>query len=194
MDGTLKRYEECDEYWKISGLNLSTQVLTAASTQFVSLIVLLRLLMVRRPMSFERLHEAISRIGCKIVWAFSLLIPTITFVVSFYDQYIFSTIVAIQAQGLCTVPILLTIVMYGILICSLEPQTGAADATAIRMAALVKMTHGIVIGLIVCNVPGIAFVAYLSTMQKQGKLDAVFQSDTAVRIISSVPILNCKCL
>ena len=83
-------------------------------------------------------------------------------------------------MGLLILPVLLTVTMYIMLLCTLNPQATAGDATSIQMAVLSKMTHGIVIGLVVCNVPGLAFMAYLNAMLKQGRMDDLFKSNTAV--------------
>ena len=184
LDGTLQRYRDDHEVYRIKGTIVPIFVFTSSSSFFVALIVLLRLLMVKRPMSYERTHERVSRIGCIVIWVMSLALPSISFVISlpyFYNPKIYSIANLIESQALLTAPILLTVAIYVMLLCTLRPDTTAGDTTSIRMKALVKMTHGIVIGLVVCNVPGLAYLAYLTTMLNKGKLDdEIFKSNISV--------------
>ena len=153
--------------------------------------------MVTHPMTYESIHKAMSRIGCILIWVVSFLLPTIAFILSLpdlYDPNMYSTVVAIEVHALLTVPILLTVLIYVVLLCTVHRHAAAnkrtSNATSIRMRALAKMTHGIVIGLIVCNVPGLIFFAYFTKMIEAGKINDVFKSIPAVRIVSQVPILN----
>ena len=45
------------------------------------------------------------------------------------------------------------------LMCTLDPQTAASSGTGTQMRQLVKMTYGVVIGLLVFNVPGFFYAA-----------------------------------
>ena len=139
----------------------------------------------------------ISHIGCIVIWSLSLLLPAITFIISlpyFYDPHLYNVFHILDAQVLMTAPILLTLAMYGTLLCTLNQQTTANSTnaeTSNQMKGLAKMTHGIVIGLVVCNVPGLAFMIYLGTVAQQGKMEAFFKSNIAVWINIQKSTFNC---
>ena len=190
LDGTLEKYRLCNERWRITGMNFFTHVFTGSGSLLVCLIVLLRLLMVRKPTNYEGIHESMSRTGCILIWVVSLLLPTIAFVLSLpdiYDPDIFNTMVNIEVHALLTVPILLTVLIYAVLLWTVHRHAGTesrvSNATRIRMRAFAKMTHGIVIGLIVCNVPGLMFFAYFTKMIEEGKTNDVYKSLLAVRTV-----------
>ena len=180
MNGTLATYRACEEVWRIAGLVWPYIWLRGTSTLLVTLIVLLRVLMVIQPLNYQDVHKAISRIGCIVAWVVSLLVSSTYFIVSLpglYDLNIYNTFVGIVNHGLGTAPILLTVLLYAILLCSLNPQAN-------RLAkSFAKMTHGIVIGLIVCNIPGLIYISYVGAMLRKGNSDDIFTSNTAVRIV-----------
>ena len=163
-DGTLEKNRICDETWRNVGMLLPATTFGSTSSYLVALIVLLRLLMIKQPMSYESVHEAVTRICCISIWVLVLLICSITFIVSLpsiVDRNIYSAFEAIEHYGLLFAPILLTVIIYIMLLCTLDPQTAAGGATGIRMRALAKMTYGVIIGLIVCNVPGLLYMVIM---------------------------------
>ena len=60
-------------------------------------------------------------------------------------------------QLLGTVPLLSTMTIYAILLCTLKQKNTFNEATNRRMEPLEKMTHGIIFALVVLNVPGALF-------------------------------------
>ena len=119
MDGTLDKYIDCGEVWRMSGMGLPLAVVGATSTLFVTLIVLLRLIMVTRPMNYRSVHKKVSRIGCIVIWVVSLLIPSIEFILSLpqiYDVNAFRAFSTFR-NAYFTVPVPLTILIYAILLC-----------------------------------------------------------------------------
>ena len=193
MDGRLAKYRGCDQVWIIAGISVPVNAFGASSSYLVALIVLLRLLMIKRPMNFQSSHKSVSRIGCIVIWVVSLLIPLTKFIVSLpvlYNAIIVDIFSAIQNYGLITAPILLTALLYGMLLCYLKTQRRAHRNTSLdyqndqqiirRMKALAKMTHGVVAGLIVCNVPGLIYNAYFGYMIGRGRGDDIFKSTISV--------------
>ena len=179
----MDKYRYCDEVWRIAGIGSPTVALGASSSYLVALIVLLRLLMIQQPMNYGTAHKTVSRFGYILSWVLSLLVPSVKFIVSFpslYDVNIYNTFVAIETYGLMTAPIILTILLYAVLLCFLNQQVALSDAVISRMKALAKMTHGVVAGLIVCNVPGLLIMAYLSSRLGQGRSEDLFASNTVV--------------
>ena len=186
IDGTLAKYRECGEIWRAAGMVTPSYVFGATSSYLVALIVLLRLLMVKRPMSYQSIHKSVSRIGCIVIWVFSLLVSSVYFIVHlpFFDASVREILNAIQNYGLLTTPILLTVVLYVMLICFLKTRTAAGviwhEANIKRLKALAKMTHGVVAGLIICNVPGLMYNAYIAAMIRRGRGDDIFKSNISV--------------
>ena len=166
MDGTLAKNRHCDELWRNIGVIGPSIAFGSIGSYLVALIVLLRFLMIKRPMSYGSVHEAVSRIGCITIWVLVFLISSIKFIVSLpstFNRNIFNAVEGIESYGLLIAPILLTVIIYVMLLCTLNPQTAAGSATGIRMRELVKMTYGVVIGLIVCNVPALLYTTIMRT-------------------------------
>ena len=161
--------------------------LTGTSGLLVSLIVLLRLLMLKLPLSYRSVHKQVSGIACIVAWVLPLLLSSITFIGAlppFYDVNVYNTFVTITNQLLVTFPILLTVLLYVMLMCSLNQQTSNNEGTMTQMKALASMTRGVVVGLLICNVPGLLYLAYLINMQSKGRSDEFFTSNVAVRIVN----------
>ena len=95
---------------------------------------------------------------------------------SVYDENAYIIANGIQFHVIYTLPIIATVIMYGILLYTLKKKTDVSEATSMRLKSMSKMTQGVVVGLIVCNVPLILWVQYWIVMLKQGNSDAVFKS------------------
>ena len=183
MDGRLDKYRDCNQVWIIAGISVPANALGSSSSYLVALIVLLRLQMIRNPFSYASTHKGISIAGCIIIWFLSILVPSLQVVVSFpslYDVTVYNTFVAIDTYGLLTAPIVLTLLVYVILQYSIKQQVAINDAGKRKIKSLAKMTHGIVAGLIVCNVPGLLIMAYLTSRLDQGTSEELFESNSAV--------------
>ena len=179
INGMHDKYRECGEVWRLAGMAWPGWSLSGTSSSLVALIVLLRLIMVKRPMSYRSIHKAVSRIGCIFVWMFPVLVSSTKFILSLpplYDVNVFRPFVMVENFVIVMAPILLTVFLYIILLCSLNPQSAITEGTITRMKALAKMTRGVVVGLIVCNVPGLAYWSYLVYTIWRGKSDEVFTS------------------
>ena len=190
------KYRECDQVWRLAGMAWPGNSLCGTSSLLVALIVLLRLLMVKQPTNYRSIHKAASRIGCIFVWVFPLGVSSIKFIISLpplYDANIYRPFLVIENFTIVTAPILLTVLLYAILLCSLNPQSSMNQATIARVNALAKMTRGVVVGLLVCNVPGLLHLAHVLTMIGRGK-KGVLTSNTVVRTASSFTIFDYKCL
>ena len=159
-----------------------TFVFGSSSRYFVVLIVLLRLVTVKWPMNYESIHQKVTHIGCIIVWAFSLLVPSIVLILyspSLVHRKVSGLSYLILIQLSATVPTLLTISIYVTLLYTLKKSTAASKETSKRIKLLAKMTHGIVVAMVVFSLPGIAAMQYFATMLKKGI--NVFESDSGVR-------------
>ena len=166
MDGRLEKNLICNEQWR--NILTAAPLMASASTSsyFVALIVLLRFLMIKHPMNFESVHEKVTRIGCVTIWTMVLVICSIKVILSLpstFDRNAYNAVISIEHYGLVAAPLLLTVIIYVMLLCTLDPQTAAGSATGTRMRELVKMTYGIVLGLIVFNVPGLLYTVIITT-------------------------------
>ena len=180
MDGRLEKNWICNDQWRNTLTIAPVMASASTSSYFVALIVLLRLLMIKRPMDFEDVHKVVTRIGCITIWVVVLLICLITFLVSLpsvSDRNVHIAFIAIEQYGLLGAPILLTVIFYVMLLCTLDPQTAASSGTGEKMRELVKMTYGVVIGLLVFNVPGLLYT--VAVVAQEYETD----SNIAVRII-----------
>ena len=133
--------------------------------------------MVIHPLSYQHVHILTSRICCIVAWVVPLFMSSTYFVVSLpglYDLDTYITFVTIGKHGLVTAPFLLTVLLYAILLCSLNQEAN------LLVKSFAKMTHGIVIGLIVCNVPGLITMGYLSSRLVNGRSEHLFESTTVV--------------
>ena len=162
-------------------------VFGCTSAYLIVLIVLLRLLSIKRPMKFDTAHKQISRIGCPIIWAYSLIAPTIVVALStcsFFDPR--AAFLAVYQIG-GTIPDLLTIIIQTILLWTLRKTTTLSDEVDRRIKLMEKMITGMVIALIIFNVPGhivYYFNAYYlnerrKTLAMEGKNDT-FEADVRV--------------
>ena len=162
----------------------------ATSSYLVALIVLLRLIAIKRPTSYQDVHRTVSLSGSIIIWVFSLLLSSVFFIVHLspfvYEASVAKTVFTlIASHGLLTAPIIITVLLYVVLLCSLKAQTAnqkvtTHPSTIKHMKAMAKMIHGVVAGLLVCNVPNLLYNAYVVTMIAQGRRDDIYSSNVLV--------------
>ena len=183
MHGRRDKYEVCDQAWIITGISFPSWVFAASSSYFVALVVLLRLMMIRKPLSFEGTHKTVSIAGCIFIWVLSILVPSVQLIVSFpflFDVDVYNTFIAIQTYGLLVAPITLTVFLYVMLQCSIKQRVALSDVATPQLKALSKMTHGIVAGLIICNVPALLLMRYVSSRLGKETYEDVLESSTLV--------------
>ena len=181
MDGTLEKNRSCEEIWRNVAIAIPGIVFCSTSNYLVALIVLLRLLTIKQPIGYKSLHEKVSRIGCMTIWASIFLFCSIWFILSLpstFNPTVYNVIDNIKNIGLLVAPVILTVIFYAVLLCTLDPKTAACGATAKQMKELAKMTYGVVIGLLVCNVPGLLYLIIMITMHYD------MQSNTSVWTVS----------
>ena len=190
MNGTLEKNRICNQQWRNTLTIAPLMASASTSSYFVALIVLLRFLMIKRPMYFEDVHKVVTRVGCITIWVVVLLICFITFLVSLpsvSDRSVYRILnTYIENIGLLGAPMLLTVIFYAMLLCTLNPETAVSSATSVQMRELVKMTYGIVIGLLVFNVPGLIYTAIM------GFSGFDMKSSTAVIFLTRQPFKNIR--
>ena len=153
-------------------------VLQGASCYLVALIVLLRLLSLKQTSgtTLERLSNVISI----SIWITLLLISSIGFGLSFVHHKTFVIYRGIAFHIFFSLPILSTIIMYGVLLYKLKQETRTIS-TQLRdlridtstdniYTSTAKLTKGVVICMLVCNVPFILWMQYLGVKYQKGGL------------------------
>ena len=137
-------------------------------------------------MSFETSHIKYGRIGSATILGYCLLIPSFTFVLtapSIYDQQLYTLANMIQFHLIYTIPITGTLIMYGLLIYALKKKKRVSEAVNLRLKAMARMTQGIVIGLVVCNVPLILWTQVYLVKMMQCKKEEFINSGFGVKNI-----------
>ena len=162
MDGTVLNNRECNEYWRNYGAMFPFMALGGSSSYFVTLIVLLRLFTITKPLGYEAAHKKISRIACPIIWTLSLLLPLVVLIFSLpsvFDPGVFYIVMMGSMQILGAVPMVSTLIIYGILLYTLKKskRVSLTATTSKRMKSLERMTHGIIAALVLLNGPGALF-------------------------------------
>ena len=179
----MARIRRANENWRLTGLLLPGTVLTSSSCFFAALIVIHRLLVVKKPLSYYTAHDKIGHIGSILIWSFSLLVnlcPLIVSIPSNFEIPLYGNthIWAIRISH--SFPILLTLIMYGLLLRALKQETNADDSMNMIKENLAKMIRGVVLFVVICNVPYVAWFEYLIAMLNQGRTDEIFNTNIGV--------------
>ena len=181
----MQKFRQTGESWRIYGLTYPTFVFSSASSFLVLLIVLLRYLAIKNPMSFESSHIKYGKIGSAMIFSFCFIVPSITFVLtapSIYDQKLYTVFNMIVFHIIYTIPITGTLIMYGMLIYALRNKKHVAETTAMRLKSMANMSQGIVIGLVVCNVPLILWTQVYLVKMMQCKKEEFINSAFGVKV------------
>ena len=161
----MEEVREAGGTWRISGLLFPGQLLIASSCYFVALVVLLRLLAITQPIGYDTLHQKIGIIGSIAIWVFSLLLNLIPMIISlppYFEGSLYNS-AHLWVFRLCSsVPVLLTLFLYGLLLYKVKQIGGGHDTSTSQLvkrqlAQMANMIQGIVIWVVICNVPYIAW-------------------------------------
>ena len=174
---------KANENWRLAAIHVPGTVLTSSSCFFVALIVFLRILVVKQPLTYDDAHEKIGRIGSIAIWSFALLVNLCPLIVSLppifdISKYGIAYVWTIRVS--LSLPILLTLIMYGMLLYTLKQAKGVADLTNMAKRSVAKMIHGVVVSVVICNVPYVAWLEHLCSLQFSSE---VFNTNSGVHII-----------
>ena len=139
-----------------------------ASCYFVALIVFLRMAMVRNPTKFRAFHKKITMPSCILIW---ILVVALCFFPTAYlqshvinDNYIDSILVIMRLHTGVTLPISFAILINVYLSLYLKqsktPTNNLSRNEQNNKVSFQKLINGLVIWLIVCNAPFIAWLHY----------------------------------
>ena len=150
-------------------------------------------------MNYTTKHERIERIGRITIWVVSVIIPALIFLLSlpyFYDVDLWVGCRIVGFHALFTLPILSTIVMYFMLVYTLKKKmekteitnviTNTCNNTRNQMKNMTRMTRGVVICLLICNLPMMAWAQWWGLMLQKGTEEAmkeVFGTHFGVHIL-----------
>ena len=163
-------------------------VLQGSSSYLVGLIVLLRLLSVKHPMTFSTTHKKLSNVISISIWTSVSLSSVVMLIFSF----LFHKLNAIQKHTYLIVggiayfinfslPILSTITMYGALLYTLGQKKGTISVLLQETKkSTAKLTKWVVICLLVCNIPWILWTFYMGLKYPSGGPSNVFDTTFGV--------------
>ena len=171
-DKTLKAFAMANppEHWKTAIIRFFFFTFQCSSCYFVFLVVILRLCIVTNPMDFVTLHRKITRASCIIIWLFMIainLLPIFCSAQAISGEYDGDRKVASYISVLhigITTPLVLTTLVNAYLRFALgkleAPLDNFTKREAKKSAAFKKLINGLVVWLIICNAPYIAWYHY----------------------------------
>ena len=174
-DGNCNRYYY--DHWKIQALNLVPFTLSSASCLHVTLLVLLRLLAVAKPLKYKDIDKQPSHAPIFIIW---LLASCVCLIPVFTERFVQGSCLIVHLNrilvlhGLQTIPIICTVLLYiGLIRTIRKTRHGGVLSISERRCSTVmndvlnkqmKMITGIVISLIVCYLPYLLWLEYCNSM------------------------------
>ena len=116
--------KKANENWRLAVIHVPGTILTSYSCFFVALIVFLRVLVVKQPLTYKDAHKKIGRIGSIVIWSFALLVnlcPLIVALPPLFNISLYGITFVWTIRVSLSLPILLTLIMYGMLLYALKP-------------------------------------------------------------------------
>lgn len=168
------------KHWKIAVLRAFYVTFHIASCFFVFLIVLLRTGVVRDPLQ-EKNHDKTIKGACVIIWCLSItlnLFPILSAILVYFDKDM-SLIPMVNCYKIVlhvglTLPIVLTIlanICLGLFMRKMKHSSENSLGKRINFAAMQKLSNGLAIWLIICNVSYIAWQHWsMDLYTRTGKL------------------------
>ena len=153
----------------------------------MALIVFLRLLAAKRPLNYQNLHEKIGTVGSIIIWVVPVVVNTpilITTLPGLYEIKVVGITSITLFHVTHTAPIFATIIIYALLVYTLKQTHGDSEASITMKKSMAKMIQGIVVCLVVLNVPYIVWVQHISVLLFQDRIGEAFTTSSGV---------NCLC-
>ena len=163
-------------------------VLQGSSCYLVALIVFLRLLAVKHPVTYSTTHKRLSNIISVTIWIALSLIASVSLMSNVFfnelkaiEEHTYLTIQGIAFTICFSLPILSTIIMYGVLLYNLRQKTGTTSAKLHKTKkATARLTKGVVTCLLVCNLPWVIWIQYTAIKYPRGFAANVFDTTFGV--------------
>ena len=188
FDGTSEEFKRAGKQWKVDAILFPVYVLQGSSCYLVGLVVLLRLLSVKHPMTFSTTHKKLSKVISVTIW----IALSVIFAVMLILSFLYHKLNAIQEQAYVIVgiiafhiyfslPILSTIVMYGALLYTVGQKKGTISTQLQETKkSTAYLTKWVVICLLVCNIPWMLWVFYVGLKYPSGGAANVFDTTFGV--------------
>ena len=155
------------EDWRIDLLRCVPRVLETSSCLHVTLLVFLRLLAIKKPLSYGEIHDKLRRISIIIIWIASITIQLVALIILIFEQgeaYLYYKDVTLHIFH--TFPVICIIIMYTLLIWTLEKKKRQIKDSRISMKQesinkkMTLLVQRVVLVLIICYVPFLAWRQY----------------------------------
>ena len=172
LTGLHKTLRNNGEQWKINVASLFSYIFQYTSCYLVLLIVGLRLSIVKNPIDFDSFHKKITKWACMFIWVFALGLNALCSFVPPSNpkdpENVAENILTfenIRCHVGVTLPIFFSILVIVYLRIYLERSAFSARNELNKKeqktkTSFQKLINGLVIWLIVCNVPFIAWYHY----------------------------------
>ena len=173
--------------WLFNGCVSITVLLTSSSYCFVALIVFLRLLAVKWPLDYQTSQHKISRVGSIIIWCFPLVVNIPLIILNLpgiYESNAVRITTTIIFHVTHSIPIFATVIIYTMLLYTLKQTRDISEASSSKKRSLAKMVRGVVICLVVLNVPYLVWGQHLSILWSEERQSEAFTTYSGVRILS----------
>ena len=157
--------------------------LQGSSCFLVALIVYFRLLITTKPLKFEQEHRRLGMVVSRGIWVLSILMNMIPCFASINKtggireddirRRFFSGSFLIVIHTTVTVPLLLTIIFYIIILQTLRgSEINLSIETKRKTKSLTKFINGIVGCLLICNIPYIVWYQYVGQLAIEGEISS----------------------
>ena len=169
QSGFLSSVWETEEEWKMRVVYICFFTFQCASCYFVFLIVILRMSMIRNPIDFATFHKKVAKPWCIMIWIFIVVMNVLITIclspgVSGTNAFLRHGLIYVRCHLGVTLPVVFSISVNIYL--SVYLAKGMVSVNNLTnqeqnyKASFQKLINGLVIWMIVCNAPFIAWLHY----------------------------------
>ena len=148
-------------------------------------------------MNYQLLHEKISHVGSIAIWCFPVVVNAPLVIMNLPGVYNlnavrWTTIILLHVTH--TIPMLVTLIIYGILLYTLrQPHSDADCASNPLKKSLSRLITGVVVCLVVLNLPYLAWIQKMAMLWLNNRQGESFTTNDGVNIISRMHIQRLLC-
>ena len=153
-------------------------IFQCASCYFVFFIVLLRLVIIRNPLEFVPFHKKVTKLSCALIWVFVIVLNVLISSSSLLQVNEFTRLALIYLRcHLCvTLPVIGSIVVNIYLSIYLKKKDKTPEIRKFQ-----KLINGLVIWMIICNVP---YIAWTHHAFQNGEYPKIWDGAQGVKMIN----------
>ena len=161
-------------------------IFQCASCYFVFLIVLLRLVIIRNPLEFVPFHKKVTKLSCALIWVFVIVLNVLISASSLLEVVHTSesttlALIYLRCHLGVTLPVIGSIVVNIYLSIYLKKKDKTPEIRKFQ-----KLINGLVIWMIICNVP---YIAWTHHTFQYGK-PVEWNGTKEVKMINSLFMIN----